>query len=72
MAENARASSTCNPIGTDMPEVTGSNPGPGKINLIKNWKKNTKRIPDSKKVHLSTGNKRTFELIQKALLLKFP
>jgi hypothetical protein len=31
-------------------EVTGSNPGPGKINLIET---NTNGIPDSKKVHLS-------------------
>ncbi len=38
-------------------EVTGSNPGPGKINLIE---KNAKGIPDSKKVHLSMRNKRTF------------
>ncbi len=45
-------------------EVTGSNPGPGKINLIE---KNTNRIPDSKKVHLSMRNKSTFELILKAL-----
>jgi hypothetical protein len=57
MAENARALPTCNPRGIDMLEVTGSNPGPGKI------KKNTKRIPDSKKVHLSMRNKRTFELV---------
>ncbi len=35
MAENARALPTCNPRGIDMLEVTGSNPGPGKINLIK-------------------------------------
>jgi hypothetical protein len=35
-------------------EVTGSNTGPGKINLIK---KNTNGIPDSKKVHLSMRNK---------------
>jgi hypothetical protein len=40
-------------------EVTGSNPGPGKINLIE---KNTNRIPDSKKVHLSM-RKWTFELL---------
>ncbi len=40
-------------------EVTGSNPGPGKINLIE---KNTNGIPDSKKVHLSMRNKWTFEL----------
>ncbi len=62
MAENARASPTCNPRGIDMPEVTGSNLGPGKINL-KIWKKPTNGIPDSKKVHLSTRNKRTFELV---------
>ena len=30
-------------------EVTGSNPGPGKINLIE---KNNKGIPDSQKVHV--------------------
>jgi hypothetical protein len=42
-------------------EVTGSNPAPGKINLIK-IEKNTNGIPDSKKVHLSIRNKRTFEL----------
>jgi hypothetical protein len=60
MAENARASPTCNHRGIDMLEVTGSNPGPGKINSIK---KNTNGIPDSKKVHLSTRNKRTFELV---------
>jgi hypothetical protein len=41
-------------------EVTGSNPGPGKINLIE---KNINGIPDSKKVHLSMRNKRTFELV---------
>jgi hypothetical protein len=41
-------------------EVTGSNPGPGKINLIE---KNTNGIPDNKKVHLSMRNKRTFELV---------
>ncbi len=41
-------------------EVTDSNPGPGKINLID---KNTKGIPDSKKVHLPMRNKRTFELV---------
>ncbi len=35
MAENARASPTCNLRGIDMLEFTGSNPGPGKINLIK-------------------------------------
>ena len=61
MAVNARASLTCNPRDIDMLEVTGSNPGPGKINLIK--LKNTNGIPDSKKVHLSTRNKRTFELV---------
>ncbi len=49
-------------------EITGSNPGPGKINLIE---KNTNGIPDSKKVHLSVRNKSTFELVQKALLLLF-
>jgi hypothetical protein len=37
-------------------KVTGSNPGPGKINLIKIGK-NTNGIPDSKKVHLSMGKK---------------
>ncbi len=63
MAENAWASPTCNPRGIDMLEVTGSNPGPGKINLIKIEKKPTNGIPDSKKVHLSTRNKRTFELV---------
>ncbi len=42
-------------------EVTGSNPGPGKINLNKNLKK-TDGIPDSKKVHLSM-RKRTLELV---------
>jgi hypothetical protein len=47
MAENARASPTCNPRGIDMLEVTGLNPGLGKINLIK--VKNTNGIPDSKK-----------------------
>jgi hypothetical protein len=52
MAENARASPTCNPRGLGMLVVTGSNPGPGKTNLIKIGK-NTNRIPDSKKVHLS-------------------
>jgi hypothetical protein len=62
MAENARASPTCNPRGIDMLEVTGSNPGPGKINLIK-IEKNTNGIPDSKKVHLFMTNKRTFELV---------
>ncbi len=41
MAENASASPTCNPRGIDMLEVTGSNPGPGKINLIKIEKKPT-------------------------------
>ncbi len=56
MAENARASPTCNPRGIDMIEVTGSNPGPGKINLISS-KKNTNGIPDSKKVHLSMRKK---------------
>ena len=35
-------------------EVTGSNPGPGKINLIE---KTTNGIPDSKKVHLSMSYK---------------
>jgi hypothetical protein len=35
MAENARASPTCNPKGIDKLEVTGLKPGPGKINLIK-------------------------------------
>ncbi len=69
MADNASASLTYNPRGIDMLEDTGSNPGPGKINLIKNWKKNTKGIPGSKKVHLSTRNKRMFELVYKALLL---
>ncbi len=62
MAENARASPTCNHRGIDMLQVTGSNPGPGKINLIlKKLNKNTNGIPDSKKV--STRNKRTFELV---------
>ncbi len=56
MAENARASPTCNPRGIDMLEVRGSNRGPGKINL-KKLKKNTNGIPDSKKVHLSMGKK---------------
>jgi hypothetical protein len=56
MAENARASSTCNPKAIDMLEVTGSNPGPGKINLIK-IEKNTNGIPDSIKVHLSVKKK---------------
>ncbi len=55
MAENARASPTCNLRGIDMLEVTGSNPGPGKINLIK-IEKNTNGIPGSKKVHLSMRN----------------
>ncbi len=32
-------------------EVTGSNPGPGKINLNKNLEE-TNEIPDYKKVHL--------------------
>jgi hypothetical protein len=40
-------------------EVTGSNPGPGKINLIE---KNTNGIPDSEKVYLYE-EKRTFELV---------
>jgi hypothetical protein len=53
MAENARASPNCNPRGIEMLEVAGSNPSPGKINLIK-LKKTTNGIPDSKKVHLST------------------
>ncbi len=39
MAENVSALPTCNPRGIDMLEVTGSNPGPGKINLIKKLKK---------------------------------
>ncbi len=39
MAENARVSPTYKPRGIDMLEVTGSNPGPGKINLIKKLKK---------------------------------
>jgi hypothetical protein len=39
MAENARASPTCNPRGIDMPEVIDSNPSAGKINLIKIEKK---------------------------------
>jgi hypothetical protein len=39
MAENARASLTCNHRGIDMLEVTGSNHGPGKIILIKKLKK---------------------------------
>jgi hypothetical protein len=56
MAEDARASPTYNPRGIDMLEVTGSSPGPGKINLIK-IEKNTNGIPDSKKVHLSTMKK---------------
>jgi hypothetical protein len=47
-------------------EVTGSNPGPGQINLIE---KSTNGIPDSKKVHLSMRYKRTFELVEKASLL---
>jgi hypothetical protein len=33
--ERLGALPTCNPGGIDMLEVTGSNPGPGKINLIK-------------------------------------
>jgi hypothetical protein len=41
-------------------EVKGSNTGPGEINLIE---KNTNRILDSKKVHLSMRNKRTLELV---------
>jgi hypothetical protein len=40
-------------------EVTGSNPGPGKINLIK-IEKTSNGIPDSKKVHLSTRKKGRF------------
>jgi hypothetical protein len=56
MAENARASPTCKPRSKDMPEVTGLNLCPGKINLIK--LKNTNGFPDSKKVHLSMRNKK--------------
>jgi hypothetical protein len=41
MAENARASPTCNPRDIDMLELTGSIPCPGKINLIKKLKKIT-------------------------------
>ncbi len=41
-------------------KVTGSNPGPGKMNLLE---KNTNGIPDSKKVHLFMRNKRMFELV---------
>ncbi len=39
MAENARALPTCNHKGIDMLEVTGSNPGPGKISFKKFEKK---------------------------------
>ncbi len=43
-------------------EVTGSIPGPDKINLIEIETKH-QREPDSKKVHLSTRKKWTFELV---------
>jgi hypothetical protein len=56
MAENARASPTCNPRSYRFKSR------PRKINLIK-IEKNTNGIPDSKKVHLSMRNKRTFELV---------
>ncbi len=66
MAENGRASPTCNPRGIDMLEVTGSNPCPGKINLIK-LKKTANGIPDSKKVHLYMRKKEP--LVSKKALL---
>ncbi len=42
MAENARASPTCDPRGYMFKYA-----GPGKINLIKKFKKNINGIPDS-------------------------
>jgi hypothetical protein len=38
-------------------EVTGSNPGPGKINLDLKKLKKTNGIPDSKEVHLSMSKR---------------
>ncbi len=59
-AENARASPTYNPRGYRFESLPRQN----QFN-----KKNTNGIPDSKKVHLSMRNKRTFELVKKALLV---
>ncbi len=67
MAENARASPTCNPRGIDMLEVTSLNPGSGKINLIK-----LKKTPPGFLTLKSSSlyeEKRTFELVRKHYII---